>query len=157
MTALSTWLRTQLKERGPTQQAAAIHAGEENSTHWRCEMPHEPLLEEIVEEGTCVFSSGWDTGSPVTGTGYERIYRLGNLYAAYSSFGEATGPFSTLTEAIRHSEYGKVFPGSVEFWSSEMTSEELAALLECVEPPDTLQINGEEWVLGEGGKFVRQP
>ena len=111
----------------------------------------------IIRYGRVVYSVFWDSGGPGAGADYECVFRWRDHYATCLSFDDPMGPFDTIRAAIRAADLNFVTPATVEIQSTELTSEEIAKLLRCqLDPPFSLRINGEPWVLSEMGKFGRK-
>ena len=94
-------------------------------------------LEAIIEDGQCVYSVSWDTGSPGGGSGCERVYTLTGAYAVACDDGERSGPYSTLCEAISSTEQlYLVGPATIEIESKELNADEIMSMLKRFEGID---------------------
>jgi hypothetical protein len=113
-------------------------------------------MDRIAEQGEQVFFHRWDTGPSGSGTGTEVVYRVGDEYLAFMSWGgKPIGPFGSLWDAVRDIGLESVNRATVEVGCSELGAGELAARLKTKEEPGlSILINGEAWVVAEDGGFV---
>ena len=117
----------------------------------------ETMMETLDEEGEVVFAVGWHSGGPGAGADSEKVFRCGTEYWLWLSQGELQGPFETLLADINHYGLFKANPGN-DFYSTELTSEEITSRLEPMDPPGVkVYINEEYWKLGDDGKFACHP
>ena len=91
------------------------------------------------------------------GADFEFIYKWRDRYAVGLSFDEPQGPYQSLSEAIRASDLNLVTSATVSISSSELTAGEIAQMLKSsLEPPFTLKINNEIWLLSKENKFMKE-
>ena len=107
-----------------------------------------PTLAIVQERGEVVFSHLWEGGSGMYG---RYVYLFGGNYYPYDMYEEAEGgsidSYDSLQEALLHSDFLSVSSATVSIASSELSFEELAAMLN---PDDTsrgesISVNNEPW------------
>ena len=113
------------------------------------------LQERIYEEGERVLSLFWDSGGPGAGADYEAVYKFQNVYWRHDSNEGLSGPYTSLTEAME--DFIGVTTATVNISCTELKSNELANQLEIYdsEPGQSVELNGEEWIIGPDGKLER--
>ena len=121
------------------------------------EFPDEDEYERIIGEANPVYRVDWDSGAPGAGADAEQIFRWGDGYIVVPSDGEDETVYPTLREAIGESELNYVTGATQEIRSSELSSEEIAALLQSREEEGSYHvlINGEPWEGDNSGNFRR--
>jgi hypothetical protein len=119
-------------------------------------LPNEDELERLLEEEEPVYSVVWDSGNPGAGAGAERVYRWKGGYLAVTDDGERDAVYPTLRNAIEGAELNRVTEATVEISSSDLTSEEIAAMLSTFdEGRYQVRIHGEKWATDGSGGFRR--
>ena len=119
--------------------------------------PTEDEYERIIGEANPVYRVDWDSGAPGAGADAEQIFRWGDGYIVVPSEGEDETVYPTLREAIEESGLNEVLDATQEIRSSELSSEEIAALLQVREEDRSyhILINGEPWEGDSSGNFRR--
>ena len=106
----------------------------------------------IEEEGVVVYSSSYDGGSPMH-NGTAQVIKFAKRFWAFDDNGGFGGPYKSLPDALSevHLCFGKV---QVCVHVTGLKSAIVARMLK-IEAPEghVVEINGEEWVLGEGGQL----
>ena len=111
-------------------------------------------IETVVSEWDVVYTLAWDSGAPGPGAGVEFIYKSEGKYVAILE-GDLIGPCDNLVDVLDQSELNLVLSGVTNIECSEMSSEELAAVLHSHNDPGfQLLINREKWELGLAQKFL---
>jgi hypothetical protein len=115
------------------------------------------LKELILEEGKVVYSLFWDSGGPGGGAGSETIVKFKNQYWAFTGSAEFFGPYDAMEYALS-SEFITVTEATQSVYSSELSAEEIAELLEPFEIEYTkrLIINNKDWVITTEGEFMKK-
>jgi hypothetical protein len=114
-------------------------------------------LDEEQDEGEEVLSVDWDSGGPGAGAGTSYVVKRGGEYrAVFPDFGESSGPFDTLAEAVASTDIGKLTSAcqSLDYKRGEVRLKELLDALEPMEGEPTVAINGTPWRFG-GGRWRR--
>jgi hypothetical protein len=118
--------------------------------------PTEDEYDRLTGEEKPVFSVHWDSGAPGAGGDAEHVYRWGDGYVVLFSDGEDESVYTTLREAIEETELNYVTEVTQEIDSSEMSSEEIGALLRTHEEGSyRVLINGELWQSVGPGRFEK--
>lgn len=119
-------------------------------------LPSEDELDRLIEEEEPVYSVAWDSGSPGAGAGAELVYRWKGGYLVLSDQDAADALYPTLGDAIQETELHLVTGATQKIRSSELTSEEIAAMLRTVDQGRyQVLINGERWATDGSGGFRR--
>ncbi len=118
--------------------------------------PTEDESERLIEEKKPVYSVYWDSGAPGAGADSEHVYRWGDGYIVLFSGGGDETVYATLREAIEKAELNYVTEATQEIDSSEMSSEEIGALLRTHDEGSyRVLINGEVWKSVGSGQFQK--
>jgi hypothetical protein len=117
----------------------------------------EDEYDRLIGEEKPVFSIHWDSGAPGAGADSEHVYRWGDGYIVLFSGGEDETVYPTLRDAIEESGMNLVTGATQEITSSQLRSEEIAALLQTDEEEESYRIviNGESWQAKGSGEFRR--
>src|SRR5262245_34871659 len=114
----------------------------------------------IIRFGKVVYELFWDSGGPGAGAEYEYVFRWRDKYACRLSYAEPMGPFDDIRAAIREAWLDNITSATVHINSTELSSEEIAAVLRCDENEDAasmeFHINDGPWCFNTEGKAVRR-
>jgi hypothetical protein len=104
-------------------------------------------IDDVIDNGRCVYSLCWDTGGPFGGTGSERVYFFGGAYYVLLDDGDELKRPSSLREAIAETEQlYKVGSATTEIESAELSVDEILSMLEPFDGLDdaelVIKING---------------
>jgi hypothetical protein len=111
----------------------------------------------IIRFGKVVYELFWDSGGPGAGAEYEHVFRWRDKYAGHTSYAGTTGPFDDIWTAIRGPELNAVGGATVHISSTELSSEDIAALLWDMDSMGrSFRINDESWGFDEKGRAVRR-
>jgi hypothetical protein len=124
----------------------------------------EDLVDQITEEGECVFEHSWDGGASPAANGSMQVYRWRGQFAYASTDYGSGGPYGSWGEVLQEKgeELFAVTSATDSIWCSLMTAEEIAARLTYYGGGDDehfpFSVNGESWGYNtETGKFEPRP